>query len=91
MGNYLIESPSYLRSRYFESSGLYDIWYENYFDDGFIWIAAPKPLLNENVLLPYYEKGKEKLTSEDLKHKELTKGRLEILHKLSEKEISYKN
>ena len=45
VGNHLIESPSYLRSRYFESSGLYDIWYDNYFDDGFIWIAAPKPLL----------------------------------------------
>ncbi len=89
VGNNLIESPSYLRSRYFESSGLYDIWYENYFDDGFTWIAAPKPLLKEKVLLPYYEKGKEKLTSEDLKHKELTKGRLEILHKLSEKEILF--
>ena len=89
VGNHLIESPSYLRSRYFESSGLYDIWYDNYFDDGFIWIAAPKPLLKEDVLLPYYEKGKEKLTSEDLKYKELTKGRLEILHKLSEKEILF--
>ena len=36
VGNHLIESPSYLRSRYFESSGLYDIWYDNYFDEGLI-------------------------------------------------------
>ncbi len=89
VGNYLIESPSHLPSRYFETSTMYDIWYDNYFDDGFVWIAAPKPLLNKKVLLPYYREGEEVLTEEDIKFRELTKGRTEKLHKLTEKEILF--
>ena len=89
VGNKLIESPSHVRSRYFESSTLYKIWYENYFEDGFIWIAAPKPLLNKKVSLPYYKKGEKVLTDEDIKFKKLTKGRVEKLHKLAENEILF--
>lgn len=89
VGNYLIESPSHLPSRYFECTTMYKIWYENYFDDGFVWIAAPKPLLNEKVLLPYYTEGKEVVTDEDIKFKKLTKGRTEKLHKLTENEILF--
>ena len=71
IGNNVIESPSYLPSRYYESSCLYDIWYDNYFEEGFKWIAERA------------------LTSEDEKHLELTGGRLEKLHKLSENEILF--
>ncbi|MDA7829067.1 hypothetical protein N9A35_00840 [bacterium] len=89
VGNKLIESPSHVRSRYFESTTLYKIWYENYFDDGFVWIAAPKPLLKNEVSLPYYKNNERIMTDEDMKFKKLTKGRVEKLHRLTEDEILF--
>ena len=75
IGNYVIESPSQSISRYYEGSMLYDIWYK-YFEEGFKWISAPKPMLKKNPSEPYFRDEKSrKLTDEDLKHKELTKGR----------------
>ena len=53
VGDMVIESPSHDASRYFETTTLYDIWYE-YYEKGFKWIAAPKPKLNYDVLKPYY-------------------------------------
>ncbi len=89
VGNMVIESPSYDMSRYFESTTLYDIWYE-YFDKGFKWICGPKPKLNYEVVLPYFrDEDSRALTDEDVKHKKLTHGRLEKLHKLSENEILF--
>lgn len=89
VGNNVIESPSPLKSRYFEAAALYHIWYE-YFKKGFRWIAGPKPLLTGEVLLPYYrDENDRKLTEEDIRYQELTGGRLEKLHKLSEKEILF--
>ena len=46
---------------------MYKIWYENYFDNGFVWIAAPKPLLEKDV--SFYYIGKEILIKEDIKFK----------------------
>lgn len=89
VGNTVVESPSYLESRYYESSCLYPIWYE-YLEKGFRWIAAPKPILNYDAKLPYYrDESQRELTNEDLRHQELTGGRLEKLHKLSENEILF--
>ena len=89
IGNYVIESPSHNISRYYEGSMLYDIWYK-YFEEGFKWISAPKPILKTNPSEPYFRDEKnQKLTDEDLKHKELTKGRTEKLHKLAENEILF--
>ena len=89
VGNNVIESPSYLASRYYETTALYSIWYK-YFENGFRWIAGPKPKLNYEVLEPYFRDEDERvLTDEDLKHKQLTNGRLEKLHKLSEREILF--
>ena len=89
IGNNVIESPSYLPSRYFETTALYSIWYK-YFENGFRWIAGPKPKLDYQVLEPYFrDENERELTNEDLKHQELTGGRLEKLHKLSEKEIIF--
>lgn len=58
VGNTVIESPSYLKHRYFETTGLYDIWYE-YFKEGFRWIAGPKPRLlgDYRTPIPFYENG----------------------------------
>ncbi len=89
VGNTVIETPSYLASRYYETTAMYDIWYE-YFKEGFRWIAGPKPMLNYQVKLPYFRDEEERvLTDEDKKHIELTGGRLEKLHKLSEREILF--
>tara|TARA_B100000579_G_C22842328_1_gene862305 strand:+ start:108 stop:1292 length:1185 start_codon:yes stop_codon:yes gene_type:complete len=89
VGNKVIESPSYQRNRYYETTALYPILYK-YFKSGFQWIAGPKPLLNYQSSLPYFrDEFERKLTDEDLKHKKLTGGRLEILHKLAEEEILF--
>ena len=89
VGNTVIESPSHNISRYFETTSLYHIWY-HYFDLGFKWIAAPKPKLEKNPVLPYYRNEQDRpLTEEDLRHQELTGGRLEKLHKLAEDEILF--
>ena len=89
VGNSVIESPSYLASRYYETAAMYDIWYK-YFEEGFRWIAAPKPILNYDAKLPYFRDESERvLTEEDKKHIELAGGRLEKLHKLSENEILF--
>ena len=89
VGNTVIESPSYLESRYYEATALYPIWYK-YFDQGFKWIAGPKPKLDYIVKPPYFRSDDERVMSEeDLKHRELTGGRLEKLHKIAEKEIIF--
>lgn len=89
VGNNVIESSSPVRSRYFEATALYDVWYE-YFESGFRWLVAPKPKLEGEVLTPYFrDENSRELTNEDLRYQELTKGRLEKLHKLTEKEILF--
>lgn len=89
IGDNLIEAPSQHISRYYEASALYPLWYK-YFEEGFRWISAPKPRIMENPILPYFRDESERiLTDEDLKHKELTGGRVEQLHRLSEEEILF--
>jgi N-dimethylarginine dimethylaminohydrolase len=89
VGNTVVESPSYLESRYYETACLYPIWYE-YLKNGFRWIAGPKPLLNYEAKLPYFRDDSARvLTEEDLKHQQLTGGRLEKLHKLEEREVLF--
>ena len=89
VGNQVIESPSYLESRYYEATSLYDIFYK-YFEKGFKWTAGPKPRLDYQALQPYYRDENERvLNKEDTQYKILTKGRLEKLHKLDEKEILF--
>ena len=89
VGNNVIEVPSQHASRYYEGSALYHVWYKH-FDDGIRWISAPKPRLAESVILPYFRDEEERvLTDEDIKHQELTGGRVERLHKLSENEILF--
>ena len=56
VGDKVIESPSQEKHRYFEATGLYDIWYE-YFKDDFCWIAGPKPRLFGNHMQVYHADG----------------------------------
>jgi glycine amidinotransferase/scyllo-inosamine-4-phosphate amidinotransferase 1 len=89
VGNRVIESPSHVRSRHFEALALYDIWYR-YFDEGLTWISAPRSRLDHEVSEPYYSDGSERpLTEEDRLHRQLAGGRVEKLHRLSEREILF--
>ena len=60
VGNTVIESPSHERHRLYEATGLYDIWYE-YFQEGFRWIAGPKPRLEGDykMPIPFSENGRQ--------------------------------
>ena len=89
VGNTVIESPSHVRSRYFEALSLYHIWY-GYFDEGFRWICGPKPRIDQPLSVPYYRDENERtLTDEDRRFMELTGGRTEKLHRLNENEIAF--
>lgn len=89
VGNNVIESPSPVKSRYFEATALYNVWYK-YFETGFKWLVAPKPTLEGEVLSSYFmDENSRELTHEDIRYQELTEGRLEKLHKLAEKEIIF--
>lgn len=48
LGNMLIETPSPMRSRYFETRLYQDILYKA-FDDGALWLQAPRPRLHDNL------------------------------------------
>ena len=89
VGNNVIESSSPVKSRYFEATALYNVWYK-YFKSGFKWLVAPKPTLEGEVLSAYFRsEDSRELTPEDIRYQELTGGRLEKLHKLAEKEILF--
>ena len=89
VGNTVIESPSHIRSRYYETLAFRPIWYE-YFKSGFRWIAAPRPHLDYEPLLPYFRDEQDRIfTSEDVLHQQLAGGRLEKLHRLAEQEILF--
>ncbi len=68
VGNTLIESPSQEKHRYFETQAYYDIWYNEYWEEGFRWIAAPKPRLKGEYMIEYFEDEKKyiKLTEDEI-------------------------
>lgn len=89
VGNTVIESPSMIKSRYFEATAIYPIWYK-YMEEGFRWICGPKPKLTGDVIIPYYrDKNARKITKEDIRYQQLTDGRIEELHKVTENEILF--
>jgi N-dimethylarginine dimethylaminohydrolase len=67
VGDIVIESPSQERHRFFEATGLYDIWYE-YFKEGCRWMAAPKPRLTGDYMITYHEDGQrhQKLAEQEI-------------------------
>ena len=57
VGNTVIESPSQERYRYFETMGLYHIWYQ-YLQEGFKWVVGPKPkLASDDHMVVYFKDG----------------------------------
>ena len=88
VGDKVIASPTSARTRQFEPNSLQSIWYR-YFTEGFTWISAPKPRLIGDYVIPYYRMGEELVTEEDIIHRQLSGGRGEIWHRLTEDEILF--
>jgi scyllo-inosamine-4-phosphate amidinotransferase 1 len=66
LGDMLIETPSPVRSRYFETKLYEDILYQA-FEDGALWISAPKPrLLEEYYDLEKDVKGRSTLLDKEI-------------------------
>lgn len=57
VGDMVVESPSQEFHRYFESMGLYPIWYDYLRNGGIRWIAGPKPRLTGEHMIVYREGG----------------------------------
>ena len=57
VGNTVVESPSQEQHRYFEAMGLFNIWRE-YFKEGFLWVAGPKPHISGDHMEVYTVEGK---------------------------------
>ena len=88
VGDTVVVSSSPTRSRYFEPTAFYNIWY-HYFEQGFKWISAPKPRLSGEYVVPYYRDGEQITTKEDVLQAKLSGGRTEEFHKLLESEILF--
>ncbi len=88
VGDKVIVGPSSAKFRYFEPMSFNEIWY-NYFEKGFKWIAAPRPRLIGEYVIPYYVKGQEEITEEDVLHAKLGGGIVETWHRLTEDEILF--
>ena len=58
VGDTVIESPTYNRYRYYEAMALYDVWY-HYFEEGFLWISAPKAKLIGDYMVPFHDVERE--------------------------------
>ena len=59
VGDKIIGSASQEKQRYFEDQAYYDIFYQ-YFKEGCQWICPPKPRLDKEYMLPFYEDDGEK-------------------------------
>src|SRR3989344_775843 len=57
VGDTVIESPSQEQHRYFEAMGLFNIWRE-YFKEGFLLVAGPKPHISGDHMEVYTVEGK---------------------------------
>jgi len=84
VGNHLIESPSPVHWRYFEKDSYKKIFYK-YFENGFTWINPPSPEIDYKI----FTKLKDLNSKEKKFYRKLTKGLIEKLHKLTNKEILF--
>lgn len=67
IGNKIIESPSQEKYRLFENYGYYKI-FQDYFNNGSNWVAAPKPKIDKNNIINVKTKKEkyQKLTEEEI-------------------------
>lgn len=88
-GDTLIASAPSSRFRLFESYAFRDIFYQNFFEDGFKWISAPVPRLRGEYLHEISRPLSDLETAEDALHRELSRGLSETFHRLDEDEVIF--
>lgn len=88
-GDILIVSSSSSRFRLFETYAFHDIFYDNFFQNGFRWISAPLPKLKGEYLHEIQRRQSELESFEDSLHQHLSHGLNEVFHYLDEDEVIF--
>jgi glycine amidinotransferase len=88
-GDILIASAPSSRFRLFETYAFQDMFYENFFEDGFKWISAPLPKLKGEYIHEIQRPRSELESVEDNLHQRLSHGLSEIFHYLDEEEVIF--
>lgn len=88
-GDTLVVSAPSSRFRLFESYAFHDLFYQNFFEDGFRWISAPLPKLKGKYIHEIQRPRSELETVEDHLHQRLSHGLNETFHYLDENEVIF--
>ena len=88
-GDTLIASAPSSRFRLFETYAVQDLFYENFFEDGFKWVSAPLPKLKGEYIHEIQRPRTELESVEDNLHQRLSHGLSEIFHYLDEEEVIF--
>lgn len=88
-GDTLIASAPSSRFRLFETYALQQLFYENFFEDGFKWISAPLPKLKGEYLHEIPQPRSELESLEDNLHQRLSHGLREVFHYLDDDEVIF--
>lgn len=88
-GDTLITSASSSRFRLFETYAFREIFYEDFFEDGFKWISAPLPRLKGEYIHEIPRPRNDLESTEDNLHKRLSHGLSEVFHYLDEVEVIF--
>jgi len=89
IGDTLIVSAPSSRFRLFETYAFRDIFYQNFFDEGFKWVSAPLPCLRGKYLHEIQRPLSELETAEDVLHREMSRGLTETFRRLDEDEVIF--
>lgn len=88
-GDTLIASAPSSRFRLFETYAFQELFYENFFADGFKWISAPLPKLKGEYIHEIQRPRSELETLEDNLHQRLSHGLSEVFHYLDDEEVIF--
>ena len=88
-GNTLIASAPSSRFRLFETYALQNLFYENFFEDGFKWVSAPLPKLKGEYIHEIARPRSELESVEDHLHQRLSHGLSETFHYLDDHEVIF--
>ena len=88
-GDTLIASAPSSRFRLFETYAFRDMFYENFFEDGFKWISAPLPKLKGEYIHEIQRPRSGLESVEDNLHQRLSHGLSEVFHYLDDDEVIF--
>ena len=89
IGNKLVVSSPSSRFRLFENASFQNLFYRNFFEDGFSWISAPTPKLKGDYLYEVQTPRNNLEKLEDETHRKLSSGLTEVFHRLENDEIVF--